>query len=100
VNLLTPENYPRRDALIEESFALFGDRIVVVHAKDFRINAGRMVSVPSTGLLNYGLLLRHLAVRKPFINIIIEDTDLATVEGSIHYLKNTYSTVLGNLSST
>lgn len=101
VNLLTSENYPRCDALIEESFALFGDRIVAVHAKDFRMDGGRMVSVPlGQGLMNYRLLLQHLAARKPHMNVIIEDTDLKTIGGSIRHLTDTYSTVLSHPPST
>jgi L-ribulose-5-phosphate 3-epimerase len=66
VNLLTPENHTECRRIIDDSFELFGDRIVAVHAKDFRVEAGRMVSVPlGEGLMDYPLLLRHLKVRKP-----------------------------------
>ena len=36
VNLLTPENYPQAETFIQESFQLFGDKILVLHLKDFK----------------------------------------------------------------
>ncbi|MGA2764167.1 MAG: sugar phosphate isomerase/epimerase family protein [Spirochaetia bacterium] len=94
VNLLNVENHGERDRMLEESFELFGDRIVAVHAKDFRVEGGRMVSVPlGEGLLDLRLLLRNLKARKPLMNVIIEDTSPAVIESSMRLLSDTYKAV-------
>ncbi len=94
VNLLTPDTRAESARIIEESFRLFGDRIVAVHAKDFRVESGRMVPVPlGDGLMDYALLLRHLKTRKPLMNVIIEDTSPATIGRSMKHLASTYASV-------
>ncbi len=70
VNLLSVENFREQDRIIQESFDLFGERIAIIHAKDFapenlntpqarllqlRTGAGRNGATPDTGL-NYPLL--------------------------------------------
>jgi len=92
VNLLNVENHGERTRIIEDSFELFGDRIVALHAKDFRIENGRMASVPlGEGLMDYGLLLRLLKVRKPLMNVIVEDTNPATITRSMRHLTASYA---------
>lgn len=91
VNLLSMDNYPERDRIIEDSFDLFGDRIAAVHAKDLRVEAGRMISVPlGKGLMNYKLLLGLLKRRKPSLNVVIEDTSPDTIDLSMQHLKDTW----------
>lgn len=94
VNLLSMENYRERDRIVQDSFDLFGDRIAVVHAKDFRAEDGRLKSVPlGQGLMNYTLLLGLLKRRKPSINIIIEDTSPDTIDASMRHLRDTWQSV-------
>jgi sugar phosphate isomerase/epimerase len=89
VNLLSPQNHGQCDQIVRESFALFGDRIAAVHAKDFVVEDGRIKSVPlGKGRMNYPLLLGLLQARKPLMNIIIEDTDPRTIDGSIAHLRS------------
>lgn len=89
VNLLSPQNYGQCDQIVRESFALFGDRIAAVHAKDFVVEDGRIKSAPlGKGKMSYPLLLGLLQARKPLINLIIEDTDPATIDGSIAHLRS------------
>ena len=88
VNLLTPDNHPQQDRIIEESFDLFGDRIAAVHAKDFRVEDGRLRTVqPGEGRLNYRLLVRLIEARKPHLNVILEDTQLPALETSLRFLR-------------
>jgi sugar phosphate isomerase/epimerase len=83
VNLLSPD---------KESFRLFGDCIAVLHAKDFLFEGGRIRSVPlDQGRLNYRLLLGLLKQRKPLLNVIMEDTQPATIDASRDYLKKIYT---------
>ena len=92
VNLLTVENHGALGRIIEESFDLFGERIVTVHAKDFRIEAGRLVSMPlGKGLMDYRLLFSLLKKAKPMMNVIIEDTSPNLVTESMNYLTSAYA---------
>jgi sugar phosphate isomerase/epimerase len=93
VNLLSVENYRRQDAIITESFELFGDRIAILHAKDFVVDGGSLRSVLSgQGMLNYGLLMDLIKARKPYINILMEDTHPETVEDGVRFLRSFSST--------
>jgi sugar phosphate isomerase/epimerase len=92
VNLLSVENYHRQDAIITESFELFGDKIAILHAKDFVVEGGSLRSVLSgQGMLNYGLLMDLIKARKPYINILMEDTHPETVEDGVRFLRGFFS---------
>jgi L-ribulose-5-phosphate 3-epimerase len=87
VNLLSSENYREQDRIINEAFDLYGDRIAVVHAKDFII-ADRIFKAVRTGLgcLNYELLLGLIQKRKPYISILLEEASEDTVEACARFL--------------
>jgi L-ribulose-5-phosphate 3-epimerase len=87
VNLLTAENYLDQDRIIEESFELFGKRILVLHAKDFKPEDGKIITVPAgKGDLNYPLLMKRLLQSKPYIYALFEDTRPEFLEASRAYL--------------
>lgn len=94
VNYLTIENYKNQEAVIEEAFELFGDRIVILHAKDFIIenNCVKTTTV-GEGLLNYELVFKWIKAKKPFINILLEETKEPYINRSIAYLKEKYESV-------
>ncbi len=94
VNLLTFENYKNQDEIIKESFELFGDRISIIHSKDFIIEDGKIKSVATgKGMLNYELLLGLIKNKKPYIELLLEDTKELAVEESIRFLKNIYASM-------
>ncbi len=94
VNLLNAANHRDQDAIIEESFALLGDRMAILHAKDFVLRDGRLESRPAgDGQLNYPLLLRHLKQRKPGINVLLEDATPASAGPSCRFLRELYAQV-------
>ncbi|HYH04993.1 MAG TPA: TIM barrel protein, partial [Bacillota bacterium] len=89
VNLLTVENYQDQDRIIQESFELFGDRMLVLHAKDFIVEDDRIKTVPAgQGLLNYSLLLGLLKQTKPYIYTLLEDTKPEFLDTSRAHLIN------------
>ena len=93
VNLLSAENHSDRQKIVEESLDLFGDRIVAVHAKDFTVLDGHLTSVPvGTGMMDYRPIVKFLRERKPYLNLILEDTALPTIGGSITHLRELYET--------
>ena len=92
VNLLSRENYHRQDDIIRESFDLFGDRIAILHAKDFVVEEGVLRSVLSgQGRLNHDLLMELVQARKPFIDVVMEDTNPATLAEGIRFLRGRFS---------
>lgn len=93
-NFLTKENYLKQDELVKKVFELYGERIVLIHAKDFIIENSEVKQVPvGKGLFNYELLLSILKERKPFIDIVLEGTTPDDVEESIRYLEKIYAEV-------
>jgi L-ribulose-5-phosphate 3-epimerase len=91
VNYLTAGNYHEQAALIQEAFELFGDRIAIVHAKDFIIENDTLTFVPpGKGQLNYELILKYLKANKPFVNILMEDTKEPHIHESVKFLNHVY----------
>lgn len=93
-NLISAANYEKQDEIYQKSFALFGDRIVIIHAKDFVIENGKKELVQvGKGILNYELLLKLIKTRKPLINVLLEG---ATPDNAVEcgeYLKRVYAQV-------
>ncbi|WP_374931196.1 sugar phosphate isomerase/epimerase family protein [Neobacillus driksii] len=91
VNYITIDNYQNQEDIFHEAFHLFGDRIVILHAKDFIIDNNRVQTVPvGKGLLNYHALFEMLKAKKPFIQVLMEATKEPHIEDSIHYLRGLY----------
>ncbi|WP_163101960.1 sugar phosphate isomerase/epimerase family protein [Peribacillus alkalitolerans] len=91
VNYLTIYNYEHQEDVFKEAINLFGDRIVILHAKDFIIENNWIKTVPvGKGLLNYQALFELLKAKKPFINILMEATKEPFIDESITYLRDKY----------
>ncbi|MDR0902110.1 MAG: sugar phosphate isomerase/epimerase [Opitutaceae bacterium] len=97
VNLLNAENHGRQDELIEESFALFGDRMAVFHAKDFLITPDgqyRPVAAGTEGgRLNFPLFFKLAKKHKPCAQILLEDTTPATLERTVAFARDAWEKV-------
>ncbi|MCM3537382.1 sugar phosphate isomerase/epimerase family protein [Priestia endophytica] len=92
VNLLTIDNYKKQDEIFEEAFNLFGDRMVILHAKDFIVeNQMLKPAAVGKGLLNYDLVMKLIKEKKPFINILMEDTQEPFIDESIVFLREKYN---------
>ncbi|MHB9294102.1 hypothetical protein Holit_03228 [Hollandina sp. SP2] len=76
-------------AFFTRAFDSFGDHIVAIHAKDFRMEGGRKSSAlpAGTGELDYPSFLALLARRKPGIDIILENSNPVTVLKAIRFLQ-------------
>lgn len=87
VNLLSFDNYLDQQQVVEESLQLFGERIVVAHAKDFLVGENSLITVaPGKGDFEYSPLMRRLVERKPGISILCEETGPDWAEGAISHL--------------
>lgn len=90
VNLLTPENHTRCNELIDESVRLFGNRIRVLHMKDYHIVPGK-ADVQSiacgTGCMEYTRLLAF-ARSHPGLPMTLENTVPSNAEAARLFLEN------------
>ena len=87
VNLISSDNHKDQDRMIEEPFQLYGDKIAIIHAKDFSFDTGTYKQVPTGfGQLNYSLLCRLLAQSKPGISILLEESGPDTVEHCVAHI--------------
>jgi L-ribulose-5-phosphate 3-epimerase len=90
-NFISLDNYQNQEALIEEAFELFGDKMVILHAKDFIIADHEVKIVPvGHGMLNYDALFKLLKSKKPYITILLESTKEPYIDASIAYLQEKY----------
>lgn len=89
VNLLHVGNYTKCNEIIEEAFKLYGEKIIVIHAKDFILKDNKIITVPlGKGLIDYPHFFKVLKQYKPFIDIIIEDVVGTDLVESYRYLKD------------
>jgi L-ribulose-5-phosphate 3-epimerase len=91
VNLLTIDTYQNQEEIFQEAMDLFGDRVVILHAKDFTIENNQLVpTAVGKGLLNYEYIIKEIKKKKPFINILLEETKEPFIEESIAYLRGKF----------
>ncbi|MEW9050759.1 MAG: sugar phosphate isomerase/epimerase family protein [Neobacillus sp.] len=91
VNLLTIDTYKNQEEIFQEAMDLFADRIVVLHAKDFIIEDDQLVpTAVGKGLLNYEYILKEIKKRKPYMNILLEETKEPYIDESVAFLKQIY----------
>ena len=88
VNLLSPDNYHEQERVIGESIQLFGDRIVIIHAKDFVVEKGLLTFARAgLGKLRHDLVMKFAVEQKPGVSIILEDTNEETAQESRDFLR-------------
>ena len=75
-NMITADNYKDQDRLIEEPFQLYGEKIKIIHAKDYNIVDGvKTDTFTGAGILNYELLCSLTAQAGPGMSILLEETN-------------------------
>lgn len=88
VNLISFENFREQDRVANDSFELFGDRIAIVHAKDFVVGADGLQTVRAgQGACNYRPIIAWLEANKPSVSILLEEAGEATVGECAAYLR-------------
>jgi len=72
------------------AFDAFGNEIVAIHAKDFRMEGGQKKgTLPAgTGELDYKALLKLVMERKPGIDILLENSSPETGTTAMAFLRN------------
>jgi len=73
----------------ERAFAAFGSRIVAVHIKDFlTINRKKSeIAAPGAGEFDFPAFFRLLQVRKPGVDVLMENTSPATAPGALAFVR-------------
>ena len=91
-NLFHAEDLPRQRAILDAAFDLLGPDIVLAHAKDVRVENGKVHHVTEgTGVLDYQhylTLLRHIPVP-----LIVHGLAEAEVEGALAFLRGALAAV-------
>lgn len=91
VNLINAENAAQQEKMMDEAFALFGERIAVIHVKDFVIKQGKMQGVPlGEGNLNLDHLFAWCKENKPYIHAVVEGISPEKVEQTRLFLQERY----------
>ncbi len=88
-NLINEQNYLKQDEIINSMFDLLSNRIVVLHAKDFVIEDGKMKRVaPADGMLNYKLIFDRLDSNIPIIMEEFDDKESIKAFSALEKIKN------------
>lgn len=75
VNFITFENHGDAQGLMRRCVDAFGDRVSIIHAKDFRAEGGAVKHLPAgRGVMDYGFLLDWFRSRKPGGAVLLEET--------------------------
>lgn len=94
VNLISAEDCMNQEAVLERAFRLYGDRISMVHVKDFSMENGHPeFEHIGEGLFHYEPLLRWLKKEKPYITMLLENSNQERYHRDVAYLQKIYSEV-------
>lgn len=90
-NLMSPTNYLHQEAIIMEALKLLGNRIAIIHLKDFIVQDGAIKIVPvGQGWLEFEPILRYMKYERPHIQGILESTPESHLGESITFC-NSYT---------
>ena len=92
VNLLYPGNIDQRDQVIGDAIEKLGDKVAVVHLKDFVPEGDDLKSIAAgTGEMDYTQILRFMKERKPYIQATLENTTNDNAVASREFLERVYA---------
>lgn len=82
-----------QDTIIKKCFDLYGDRISVLHLKDYLFEPGNECQSfrrPGHGIFHYNELMKQVRANKPMIIGLLEDSSPETYEADCAYLQARY----------
>lgn len=95
VNLITPDvefDPEGQAAIIDKAFELYGDRISVLHLKDFVFDGEKQLyRHPGEGHFNYNALMKHIKSDKPHIIGLLENSSPDRFEDDCSFLRRAYA---------
>lgn len=90
-NLMSPANYLQQESIVIEALEQLGNRIAVIHLKDFVVEDGKIRIVPiGQGWLDFKPILHYMKYQRPHIHGLMECTLEAYLQGSIAFLQQLY----------
>lgn len=94
VNLIHPEEVDCQAQVIDKAFAYYGDRITMLHMKDF-VFEGRSQKFRHVGegLFRYEPLMKHIKEQKPHITMLLENSSKERFHSDVEFLKEIYDRV-------
>ena len=94
VNLLYPGNIDRREQVIGDAIEKLGDKIAVIHLKDFVPAGDDLKSVAAgSGEMDYTQILRFMKERKPYIQATLENTTNDNAVAAREFLERAYESL-------
>lgn len=91
VNLLYPGNADQREKVIGDAIDKLGDRVAVIHLKDFVRDGDELRSIAAgTGEMDYTQVLRFMKERKPYIQATLENTSNDNAVQAREFLQRLY----------
>lgn len=88
VNLLTEDTISKQQMIIEESFAAFGHKVVVVHLKDCQFIKGEKVRTPlGKGVVDFRSLMSAIDSLEP-LRLILDETPEEEIAASMSFLNH------------
>lgn len=92
VNILYAGNADQKEKVIDDAINKLGDKIAVVHLKDFVREGQELRSIAAgTGEMEYGNILRFMKERKPYIQTTLENTTNENAVSSRVFLEKLYA---------
>ena len=94
VNLIHPEEVDCQEDVISKAFAYYGDRITMMHMKDF-VFEGRSQKYRHVGegLFHYEPLMKLVKAQKPYITMLMENSSKDRFHEDVKYLQDIYDKV-------
>ncbi|MCR4792780.1 MAG: sugar phosphate isomerase/epimerase [Lachnospiraceae bacterium] len=95
VNLLDGTNYKNREEIFEHTIDLLGERIIMIHLKDFTVNYDGTLNSVGCGIgeMNYERILRFVKEKKPFIHATLENTTPENHAGCRDHILKIYDSI-------
>lgn len=94
VNLISSENYQNQGEVIQRAFDLYGDKISVIHVKDFVMKEGEPAFAHvGEGLMDYKPLMKNLKKDKPYITMLLEESNPGRYHQDVLHLQKIYDEV-------
>lgn len=92
VNLLNDDNWQDYQTIIKDYVELLGPDIAAIHAKDFRIEDGHLVSCAcGEGIMDYSFLLSYIKHHKPHIHVLLEETTTENAQKARAFMEEEYA---------
>lgn len=91
VNLIHPEEVDNQEEVIEKAFAYYGDRISMMHMKDFVFEGQtQKYRHVGEGLFRYEPLMKLVKEKKPYITMLMENSSKDRFQEDIKFLQDIY----------